>query len=405
MKKAARRKAPAIVLAMMVKNERHVIHRALESVLPVISRYVIVDTGSTDDTATIAKELLSEKKGEILARPWTGRAQNRTELVAIAREKGDWLLLADADEVFEIGGVMPDLRADGYELRCVTEAVSSMKLVLVRASLPWSYVGEGREALVCPEPHRIERSDWARIVHYGDGFQSRRDPYERRTEEAERLRHALERDPFDTRAAFHFAEALRLAGDLQGALAAYEHRVRLGGWDEETFWALLQIAKIHEHRATLTSAGTPTEEAAIPGLYLRAYAFRPMRPEPLVELARYYRERGEWKAALLFAERAVAMPCVEARQHPDRHFVDQSILDWRAMNEHALAAYYVGEYEKALTAWTNMLARVPAQFREQTEQNLEATRERLAELESLRQQGLVSDAEYASKRQEILSGL
>jgi len=34
-----------------------------------------------------------------------------------------------------------------------------------------------------------------------------------------------------------------------------------------------------------------------------------------------------------------------------------------------------------------------------------ATRERLAELESLRQQGLVSDAEYASKRQEILSGL
>jgi membrane protein YdbS with pleckstrin-like domain len=34
-----------------------------------------------------------------------------------------------------------------------------------------------------------------------------------------------------------------------------------------------------------------------------------------------------------------------------------------------------------------------------------ATRERLAELESLRQQGLVSDAEYASKRQEIISGL
>jgi membrane protein YdbS with pleckstrin-like domain len=34
-----------------------------------------------------------------------------------------------------------------------------------------------------------------------------------------------------------------------------------------------------------------------------------------------------------------------------------------------------------------------------------ATRERLAELESLRQQGLVSDVEYATKRQEILSGL
>jgi membrane protein YdbS with pleckstrin-like domain len=34
-----------------------------------------------------------------------------------------------------------------------------------------------------------------------------------------------------------------------------------------------------------------------------------------------------------------------------------------------------------------------------------ATRERLAQLESLKQQGLVSDEEYASKRREILSGL
>ncbi len=33
------------------------------------------------------------------------------------------------------------------------------------------------------------------------------------------------------------------------------------------------------------------------------------------------------------------------------------------------------------------------------------TRERLAELESLRQQGLLSDEEYASKRREILTGL
>lgn len=34
-----------------------------------------------------------------------------------------------------------------------------------------------------------------------------------------------------------------------------------------------------------------------------------------------------------------------------------------------------------------------------------AARERLAELENLKQQGLVSDGEYASKRREILSGL
>jgi len=39
-----------ICLNMIVKNEALIIERALVSLLPVISCYVILDTGSTDDT-------------------------------------------------------------------------------------------------------------------------------------------------------------------------------------------------------------------------------------------------------------------------------------------------------------------------------------------------------------------
>lgn len=45
-----------ISLCMIVKNEEDVLARCLESVKDVVDEIIIVDTGSTDKTKTIAKE-------------------------------------------------------------------------------------------------------------------------------------------------------------------------------------------------------------------------------------------------------------------------------------------------------------------------------------------------------------
>jgi glycosyltransferase involved in cell wall biosynthesis len=54
--------AKSIALCMIVKNEAHVIRRCLDSVLPLVDYLLIVDTGSTDDTQTLVREFLQEKK-------------------------------------------------------------------------------------------------------------------------------------------------------------------------------------------------------------------------------------------------------------------------------------------------------------------------------------------------------
>ncbi|MEU5316418.1 glycosyltransferase [Streptomyces sp. NPDC021056] len=41
---------------MIVKNEAHVIRRCLESVLPLVDTWVILDTGSPDGTQDIIRE-------------------------------------------------------------------------------------------------------------------------------------------------------------------------------------------------------------------------------------------------------------------------------------------------------------------------------------------------------------
>ncbi|MFJ2241725.1 glycosyltransferase [Streptomyces sp. NPDC087859] len=45
-----------VCLNMIVKNEAHVIRRCLESVLPLVDTWVILDTGSTDGTQDIIRE-------------------------------------------------------------------------------------------------------------------------------------------------------------------------------------------------------------------------------------------------------------------------------------------------------------------------------------------------------------
>jgi len=54
---------------MIVKNESRVITRCLDSVLPVIDYWVIVDTGSKDGTQEIIKKHLKNIPGKLYERP------------------------------------------------------------------------------------------------------------------------------------------------------------------------------------------------------------------------------------------------------------------------------------------------------------------------------------------------
>ena len=63
---------PTICLTMIVKNESQVIRRCIDSVKDYISYWVIVDTGSTDGTQDLIKEIMTEYNipGELHERPW-----------------------------------------------------------------------------------------------------------------------------------------------------------------------------------------------------------------------------------------------------------------------------------------------------------------------------------------------
>lgn len=84
---------PLITLCMIVRNEAETLARCLRSVQGAADEIIVVDTGSTDSTPSIARSF----GARIIRFPWTGDfAAARNAGLDVAR--GTWILVLDADE-------------------------------------------------------------------------------------------------------------------------------------------------------------------------------------------------------------------------------------------------------------------------------------------------------------------
>ncbi len=91
-----------LCLCMIVKNEAAIIERCLRSVRPLLSTWVIVDTGSTDGTQDIIRRFFADLPGELHEKSWKNFSENRSEAMQLARGKADYTLVMDADDELSV---------------------------------------------------------------------------------------------------------------------------------------------------------------------------------------------------------------------------------------------------------------------------------------------------------------
>jgi glycosyltransferase involved in cell wall biosynthesis len=332
-----------ICLNMIVKNEAPVIRRCLDSVRPLIDHWVIVDTGSTDGTQDIIRDCLRDVPGEVFERPWQGFAHNRSEALALARGRCDYVFFIDADEVLEIAAdfVLPELNADSYDLRILYGGCSYTRKQLVRDALPWRYEGVVHEYIACEEARTNAFLPGLQTVPHRDGARAR-DP-ETYRRDARLLEQALAEDPTNARNVFYLAQSYRDAKNLELALQTYLRRAAMGGWADETWCSLYQAAQLKER---LEHPWPEVEEA-----YLAACRYDASRAGPFYRIAMHYQDKREYVSALRFLGPALQVP------RPDDHrlFVEQAIYDYQVLLEYAVACFYVGRAADAVAAFNGLL--------------------------------------------------
>ena len=96
--------SPKISACMIVKNEEEFLPNCLNSIKDVVDEIIIVDTGSTDNTVTIAKSF----GAKVYHHPWNNSfSEARNHYLDYA--SGDWIFQIDADEELEQADI-PKLR-------------------------------------------------------------------------------------------------------------------------------------------------------------------------------------------------------------------------------------------------------------------------------------------------------
>lgn len=336
-----------ICLTMIVKNESKIIERLLLSCLSIIDCICITDTGSTDNTVDIImgfaiKHVLPY---HIATHPFKNFGYNRTLSVEEARlflkrEDYDlshtWLLLLDADMILEIDPNFSksSLTESGYNIIQKSWDLTWDNTRLIKASILWTCIGVTHEYWNCPEGNTVKLES-LEINDVGDGG-SKSDKFPR---DIRLLTEDLIKDPGNGRSMFYLGQTYKNAGQYEKAIEIFEKRVKQGGWEQETWFCMFQIGCCYLNIDKKNLKGKKVEKAVY--WLQEAYNFRPIRAEPLNELAKYYRLRGKNHMAYLYAKTGISLPFPKYDL-----FVNHGVYEYELLYELSIVSGYINGKER-----------------------------------------------------------
>ena len=329
---------------MIVKNEAHVIGRALASARPWINYWVICDTGSTDGTQAVITEALNGIPGKLHQCEWINFGHNRTEVVQLAAGKSDYILVMDADMTLAVHQEFRHrLWADYYEIR-YSGPLDYSQAMLFANRFDWHYIGVTHEYLHAEGAKRWDFLPEVELSHFGDGG-NRSDKYER---DARLLLEGLKAEPGNTRYKFYLAQSYKDLGQWEEALEWYEKRLAAtDGWVEETWYAMYQRA---EMKRLLQHPWSEVLSA-----YQMAMDERPQRLEPLYAIVRHYRATGAYQQGYYYSSFAI-----QGISYPtkDQLFIEKPVYDYLLLLEHCACALACGRVSETIRA-VNLMFKVP----------------------------------------------
>ena len=336
----------SLCLNMIVRDESPVILRCLESVVPLINYWVIVDTGSKDDTAQKIEAFFKDKKipGELHHKKWVNFEKNRNQALKLAKKHGDYLLFIDADEqlIYESDFQLPKLDKDSYLIRCNNDTIFTDRRLIVRADLDWKWVGQIHETIECAEAKTLDTIP--HLINFASGGGGARSlhPTETREGDAKTLENILKDDPKNSRALFYLGLTYLLLLKFEKALVMFKRRAKYNDASEEYYVTLLQIAKIMH--------GLKKDPDKTFKAYLKAIKFHPARAESYFYLARFLRGQKDLKTAYEVAKKGL-----EYTGTQDHLAVESRIYDFGMALEFSVIAVGVDDLTGAREAAVGLL--------------------------------------------------
>lgn len=339
-----------ICLNMIVKNEAHIIASTLENLCHYIEfdYWVIVDTGSTDNTKQIISDFFRDKniKGELHETEWKNFGFNRSDALSKAFNKTDYLLIFDADDRIVGEFVLPkELNLDGYRLK-FGDNFSYVRLLLVSNALCWKFMGVLHEYIICTnENYSCKYENIEGNYHLISGKSGARSNnpnkyrddaliLEKAYDEAAKLK-----DDIMVRYSFYCAQSYKDAGHHEKSIEWYKKRISHGGWNQEVYYSYITIGKLYAEMNNVESA-----------FYYWALSFDadPERCEGIYYIIKHCREKANFQLALHYYN---WIEKNKTRNLLDKLFVTEDVYKYLLDYEFSIIACYVGQHKNAIPSF------------------------------------------------------
>jgi len=324
------------------KNEEPFAGRWMQS-MSEADEVVVLDTGSTDNTADRLRELGARVAVEEIV-PWRfDTARNRSlELVS---QDTDICVCTDLDEVFR----------PGWRTRLEEKWEAGMGQVSYRYT--WSFEPDGSEGVVfwSEKIHARQGYRWTHPVHevlewIGEGkrpgivpvegiqLNHYPDPNKSRGQYLELLERSVAEAPEDDRNMHYLGREYMYRGRWDDCIRTLKYHLNMPSatWADERAASMRYIARAFVHKEDLEQARN---------WYLRAVVQAPHLREPYTDLAAFLYERQEWDGVLYFTGQALHI-----QERPRTYICEAEAWGSLPWDLRAMAFYHTGRLEQALEA-------------------------------------------------------
>jgi predicted O-methyltransferase YrrM len=283
-----------IHLCIMVKNAGPQFETMLRQNMPIIDKWTILDTGSTDDTLDIIKRtLVGKKNGELYEEPFINFRDSRNRLLDLAGKSCKYIIMLDDTYVVEgdlrsfLNETRGDQLSDSYTLYIKSEDTMYGSNRIIKSDKGLRYIHTIHE--VISDKNNVNIVIPKEIVAINDG---RFDYMEKRTNERKQLDLKLlfeevRISPHDPRAYYYLAQTYNCLNDHENTLKYFLKRAEFpnSGFHQEYVDALFEAARTMNFK--LNRPWSECEE-----MYNRCYMADPSRPEALYFIGIHYHLEG-----------------------------------------------------------------------------------------------------------------
>ena len=323
-----------IAVYAISKNEEKFVERCLRSAKDA-DLFVLADTGSTDQTVQIARDMGAQVH-TIVVRPWRFDMARNASLSLVPVDV-DVCVCIDIDEIMEPGWreeveekwVLGQTTRMRYLFDWGCGVVFRSDKIHAREGYLWKQPCHECLTPYGDTPERFVDTEKKLVTHLPD-------PEKSRGQYLNLLRWGAREDPSNVRNSFYFGRELTFYKKWPEAEVELKRYLQLPGscWSAERSLAMRLIGQARAAQGDLEGALT---------WFQKGVQEAPERREPWVALAQAYYERKMWNECFDVSTSALA---VTEYRHlwPN----EPAAWGWKPHDLLALAAYYLGRYDVAV---------------------------------------------------------